>query len=73
MLIIATFRILIALMLLPMLLVLRAVLPKGFAAHLLAHLVRDIILGIWHRIFGPKKVQIANRKPRLHSHLPGKN
>jgi hypothetical protein len=55
-----TFRIIIFLLLLPFILFWR-MRRKGHMSHLTALLLKEIILGVWHRVFGPKRVQIAKR------------
>ncbi len=55
-----TFRIVLFLLLLPFLLFWR-MRRKGPMSHLTALLLKEIIMGIWHRLFGPKRVQIAKR------------
>lgn len=59
--ILATFRLLILLMLLPLFFAWR-MLKKGPVSHLTALLLKEVIMGIWHRLFGAKKVQIAKRR-----------
>ena len=56
-----TFRIIIFMLLLPFILFWQ-MRRKGHMSHLTALLLKEIIIGIWHRVFGPKRVQIA--KPR---------
>lgn len=64
--ILATFVLLIGLLLIPLALMARLILPKGFGVHFLARLARDVFLGIWHFVFGPPKVRIMrdNKSPR---------
>lgn len=56
-----TFRIIILLLILPFIVFWR-MRRKGHMSHLTALLLKEIIMGLWHRLFGPKRVQIA--KPR---------
>ena len=59
-----TFRLIIFLLLLPLFVCWRMLKGKGHMSHLAALLLKEIIMGIWHRIFGPKRVQIAKRRAR---------
>lgn len=54
-----TFILLIGLLSIPLVLMAWFVLPKWFGEHLLAELTRDMILGIWHFIFGPPRRRIT--------------
>lgn len=58
-----TFRIIIFLLLLPFILFWR-MRRKGHMSHLTALLLKEIIMGVWHWIFGSKRVQIAKRKAK---------
>jgi len=57
-----TFRLLIFLLLLPLFVCWRILKPKKPMGHLTALLLKEMIMGIWHWIFGAKKVRVAKRR-----------
>ncbi|MCI0542003.1 MAG: hypothetical protein L0Z50_42950 [Verrucomicrobiales bacterium] len=61
-----TFILLIGVLLIPLVLMARLILPKRFGEHLLAQLTRDVILGIWHFVFGPPRTRITKDKKGRH-------
>ena len=61
--ILLTFRMIIFLLLLPLILFWRMRRRRPMS-HLTALLLKEIIMGIWHRVLGPKPVQIAKSRGR---------
>ncbi|MCI0540285.1 MAG: hypothetical protein L0Z50_34200 [Verrucomicrobiales bacterium] len=57
-----TFRLIIFLLLLPLFVCWRILKPKKPMGHLTALLLKEMIMGIWHWIFGAKRVQLAKRR-----------
>ena len=56
-----TFRLIMFLLLLPLFVCWRILKPKKPMGHLSALLLKEMIMGVWHRLFGAKKVRIAKR------------
>jgi len=63
-----TFRLIIFLILLPMLVCWRILKPKRPTGHLTALLLKEMIMGVWHWIFGAKKVHVAGRRKKRSWH-----
>ena len=59
-----TFRLLIFLLLLPLFVCWRILKPKKSMSHLTALLLKEMIMGVWHWLFGAKKVQVAKRRKK---------
>jgi hypothetical protein len=57
-----TFRLIMFLLLLPLFLCWRILKPKKPMGHLTALLLKEMIMGVWHWIFGAKKVRVAKRQ-----------
>jgi hypothetical protein len=58
------FRLIMLLLLLPLFVCWRMFRPKKPMSHLTALLLKEMIMGIWHWVFGPKKMRVAKRRKK---------
>ena len=59
-----TFRLIMFLLLLPLFVCWRILRPKKPMGHFTALILKEVVMGIWHRVFGAKKVQISRRRKK---------
>lgn len=59
-----TSRLIIFLLLLPLFVCWRILKPKKPMGHLTALLFKEMIMGIWHWLFGAKKVRVAKQRKK---------
>ena len=58
------FRLIMFLLLLPLLVCWRILKPKKPMGHFTALILKEIVMGIWHWIFGAKKMRVAKRRKK---------
>ena len=62
--ILLAFWLMIVLLLLPLFVCWRILRPKKPMSHLAALLLKEIIMGVWHWLFGAKKMRVIKRRKR---------
>lgn len=59
-----TFRIVMFLLLLSIFVCWRVLKPKSSMGHFTALILKEIVMGAWHFVFGAKKVRVAKRRKK---------